>query len=213
MKNKKLKGKKGLKKVVREQQHEEMQLILHQVEIPVIEKFSNESLDRANEIKFLSGEVFTWKELVEAHFKYKRFIAAKKRDYEKTFPDEIYDQWRRLNGWNNKPHEKHHKPPIFGRYTKLFVYGRLPREILPTLEGLNNYIYPGIRLYKHFELVTDETYADIKGFIRDVISLAKMCNDMYEFRLKYAAKYGKPFSKSVCQMDAFRDNDNILGSI
>lgn len=36
---------------------------------------------------------------------------------------------------------------------------------------------------------------------------------MYEYRLKLAAVYGRPFSKSVFQMDAFRDNDDILKSI
>ncbi len=36
---------------------------------------------------------------------------------------------------------------------------------------------------------------------------------MYEYRLKLAAVYGAPFSKTVQQMDMFRNNDDILGSI
>lgn len=199
----------GLKKSTRELQHVEIQQILQQTELPIVNKFSDKSLDRANE-KFLllSGFETSWKELVEAHEKFKKFIAAKKRDYVKTFPDEIYDEWRRLNNWNKRPYAKHHKPPIFGRYTKLFIYGRLPREILPTLEDLNDYIYPGIRLYKHFELVTDQTYSDIKQYIQDVIDEARASDDMYEFRVRYAAKYGLPF-----QLSLFRDNDSIIASI
>lgn len=209
MKDKNQKTKKGLTREAREQHLEEMQQIFKQTEFPVNNKFSDEYLDRENEkLQLLNGTVTTWKALREAHYKFKRYIAAKKRDWEKTFPDDLYDHWRRLNGWDKDPYMKHHKPPIFGRYTKLFVYGRLPREILPTLEGLNDYIYPGIRLFRHFELVTNRTYSDIKGFIANVIEVAEKCNDMYEFRVMYAAKYGPPF-----QLSAFRDNDSILGSI
>jgi hypothetical protein len=209
MKNKKQKTKKGLTREAREAHREEMQQIFDKTEFPVINKFSDANLDRENEkFQLLSGEVTSWKKLREAHYKFKRYIAAKKRDYEKTFPDELYEHWRRLNGWDKDPYQSHHKPPIFGRYTKLFIYGRLPREILPALEDLNDYIYPGVRLYKHFELITDQTYEDIKGFINNCSQVAKKCNDMYEFRVKYAALYGPPF-----QLSAFRDNDEILGTI
>lgn len=189
-------------------------LLIQRTEEETLKQYSDYLLDRENEkFQLLNGVETSWKELREAHFKFMRFIAEIKRGYEKTFPPEIYSEWRRLNGWDKNPFQKHHKPIIFALYTILFIYGRFPKEILPTLEDLNKYIYPGIRLYKHFELLTDEGYKDIETFIQDVIKITRTCNDMYEFRVKYAAKYGKPFSKSVAQLDAFRDNDNLLNII
>lgn len=200
---------KQLKKIAEDEQ---LRLsLLNRSEELIVNKFSDQSLDRANEkFSLLSGVQTSWKELLEAHAKYTDFIASKKREHEKTFPDKLYMEWRRLNGWDKSPYAKHHKPPIFGTYTKLFVYGRLPKEILPVLEELNDYIYPGsgIRHFKHFELVSDKTYEDIKVFISEIIKVTENCNDMYEFRVKYAAKYGVPF-----QLSLHRDNDTILNSI
>jgi hypothetical protein len=191
-------------------EQQERQALIFSPEAFLPQKNIDKELEK---FQLLSGVETSWKELREAHFKYMRFIAAKKRDYAKTFPPEIYSEWRRLNGWDKKPHQKHQKPFIFSVYTVLFVYGRFPKEILPTLEDLNKFIYPGIRLYKHFELLTDEGYEDVKSFIQDVIKVAGTCSDMYEFRVKYAAKFGTPFCKTVAQLNVFRDNDSILSSI
>ena len=53
----------------------------------------------------------------------------------------------------------------------------------------------------------------MRGIINNAIKFAEFSSDLYEYRLKLAAKYGSPFSKTAFQMDAFRDNDNILNSI
>lgn len=146
-KNKETKPIKGLKREVRESHREEMQFILHQTELPIIHKFSDENFDRENE-KFLllSGVETSWKELKEAHLKLKKHINSKLREWEFTFPEDLYRQWRRLKGWDMNSKSR---PMIFAAYTVRDIYGSLPREIYTTLEGINEYIYPGIRMYRY----------------------------------------------------------------
>lgn len=165
-----------------------------------------------DEVHFMNGTVKTWKELQEAHLKFKKFINDKLRAWELTFPEELYRQWRKLKGWDM---DSKSRPMIFAYYTVRDIYGSLPREIYSTLDELNDYIYPGaaIRVYRYCQLVTKECHEDVRSIIETAIKLATSSNDIYEYRLKLAKVYGEPFSKTVQQMDMFRDNDGIVGSI
>ena len=173
---------------------------------PVSKKIDND------EVHFMNGTVKTWKELQEAHLKFKKFINDKLRAWELTFPEELYRQWRKLKGWDM---DSKSRPMIFAYYTVRDIYGSLPREIYSTLDELNDYIYPGaaIRVYRYCQLVTKECHEDVRSIIETAIKLATSSNDIYEYRLKLAKVYGEPFSKTVQQMDMFRDNDGIVGSI
>jgi hypothetical protein len=176
----------------------------------VLKQYSDYQLDRANEkFKLLSGVETSWKELFEAHLKFKQFISDKLRAWELTFPEELYRQWRRLNGWDMNAKSR---PMLFAYYTVRDIYGSLPREIYTTLDGLNEYIYPGIRAHRFFQLLTEECHEEVRNIIKAAIKFAESSKDIYEYRVKLASRYGKPFSKSVCQLDAFRNNDEILGS-
>jgi hypothetical protein len=93
------------------------------------------------------------------------------------------------------------------------IYGSLPKEIYITLEGINEIIYPGVRMHRHFQLLTEGCHEKVRDIIKSVIILAESSKDVYEYRVKLATVHGKPFSKSVFQLDAFRDNDEITKSI
>jgi len=183
-------------------------LLIQGADAEIAKSYTDYKLDRENEkLTLLSGVETSWKELKEAHLKFKKFISSKKREWEFTFPEELYRQWRRLNNWdiNSKT-----RPMIFAAYTVRDIYGCLPKEIYTTLEGINEYVYPGIRMYRYCQLLTEECHNDVRGIIGSVINIAKSSKDLYEYRVKLAAKHGKPFSKSAVQLDAFRDNDDIL---
>ncbi len=177
----------------------------------VLKQYSDYQLDRANEkFKLLSGVETSWKELFEANLKFKKFINEKLRDWELTFPEELYRQWRKLNNWDM---DSKSRPMVFAHYTVRDIYGSLPKEIYSTLDVLNEYVYPGIRRYRYCQLLTEDCHKDVREIIKKNIELATASNDMYEHRLKLAAVYGAPFSKTVFQIDAFRNNDEILKSI
>lgn len=204
--NKKDQQRKKVKKV--DPRHEEEQEKLF-AEADLISPASKK-IDK-DEIHFLGGTVTTWKELQEAHLKFKKIISNKVRGWELTFPEEIYRQWRKLNGWDM---DSKSRPMIFAHYTVRDIYGSLPREIYSTLDSLNEYIYPGasIRKYKHCQLLTQGCHKEVRKIIETAIEFATDSKDIYEYRLKLASRYGEPFSKTVFQMDLFRDNDNILGT-
>ncbi len=199
--------KKKLKKIDPKHQQEQEELFSKSDAISP----ANKSVDN-DEIHFINGVVKTWKELQEAHLKFKNFINDKIREWELTFPEEIYRQWRRLNGWDM---DSKSRPMIFAYYTVRDIYGSLPREIYSTLDYLNDYIYPGasIRIYRYCQLLTKECHEDVRNIIQAAIKLATSSKDIYEYRLKLAKVYGEPFSKTVQQIDMFRDNDDIINSI
>ncbi len=191
--------------------HELPSLLIKGADEEIKKQYSDYQLDRANEkFKLLSGLQTSWKELYDAHLKFKNYINSKLREWELTFPEELYRQWRRLNGWDM---DSNIRPMIFASYTIRDIYGSLPREIFSTLEVLNAYIYPGIRPYRYFQLLTPERHEMVKVIIDDAVKFATESKDIYEYRLKMVARHGKPFSKSVIQLDAFRNNDDILGTI
>lgn len=186
-------------------------LLIQGAEEEVLKQYSDYQFDRENEkFKLLSGVETSWKELYEAHLKLKEFINHKLRDWELTFPEELYRQWRRLNNWDI---DSKSRPMIFAAYTVRDIYGNLPREVYSTLDDLNEYIYPGIRMYRYCQLLTEDCHEEVRKIIKSVIDFATSSKDLYEYRLKLAARYGQPFSKTVYQLDAFRNNDEILKSI
>ena len=202
---------KGLTREARVLHQEEMQQILRQTELPIENKFSDENLDKEKEkFQLLCGVETSWKELTEAHLKFKKFINKNRREWEFTFPEELYRQWRRLNGWNM---DSKSRPIIFAAYTVRDIFGSLPKEIYLTLEVLNDYVFPGIRMYRYCQLLTEESHEEVRRIIKVAIRFAISSKDIYEYRLKLASVYGTPFSKSVFQLDAFRNNEEILNSI
>jgi len=185
------------------------ELLIQRTEEETLKQFSDYNLDRENEkFQLLSGVETSWKELKDAHRKYKKFISDKLRDWEFTFPEELYRQWRRLNNWDMNSKSR---PMIFAAYTVRDIYGSLPKEVYTTLDEINEYVYPGVRMFRYCQLLTEDCHAEVRRIIKSAIDIATTSKDLYEYRVKLAATHGIPFSKNITQLDAFRDNDSIIG--
>lgn len=187
------------KRQVAEQGKQQLiELLLQGPENKVQQKYSDRSLDRENEIiELLGGRQITLKQI-------KDIVSKCEQEYVTTFPPIFYSEIDRLNNWTRPEGKKHEKPPIVGRWTKEIIYGRFPKEVLPVLEQLNPYVGFGIRLYKHFQWLTPEGKAQLESFISDSIIVMQSSNTWYEFRVKYAKRFGVPF-----QLSAFENNDSI----
>lgn len=150
-------------------------LLIQRTEEEVAKQYSDNALDRENEkIQLLNGVETSWKELKEAHLKLKRYISEKIRDWEPTFGEELYRQWRKLNGWNMNSKSR---PMIFAAYTVRDIYGSLPKEIYETLEPINEFLYPGVRKYRYCRLVTEECHEQVREIIKSAIGFATSSNE------------------------------------
>lgn len=175
-----------------------IELLLQGPENKIQQKYSDRNLDRENEIiELIGGRKVTVRQI-------KDIIASREQEYVTTFPPIFYSEIDRLNNWNRPKGKRHEKPPIVGRWTKELIYGRFPKEVLPVIEQLNPYIGFGVRLYKHFQWLTPEGKKQLEGFIQDSISVMQSSSRWYEFRVKYAKRFGVPF-----QLSAFENNENI----
>ena len=176
-----------------------IEFLLQGAESKVENKFSNKNLDKEYEIiKLLGGGEISI-------FKMKIFIADCEQEYKKTFPQIFYSEIDRLNNWKRPKEKQNEKPPIVGRWTKEIIYGRFPKEVIQALEQLNPYIGFGLRLHKHFQWLTPESKNLLNEYIEESVSVMEDSSNWYEFRVKYAKKYGIAFQLSV-----FADNDKII---
>ncbi|CAN5159270.1 hypothetical protein BH23BAC1_BH23BAC1_27720 [soil metagenome] len=155
-------------------------------------KGSDKSLDqRIEKIELISGETL---DLIELRY----YLDSKINEYEKKFSQEYYREIFRLHGWaipENGIISK--KPSIVAQYTKDYIYGRFPREVLPAIETRNKYDKIGMRLYKHFQFLTPKRVIELEKFIEDSITIMKSCNYWDQFVAKHAIAYGHPFQTSL----------------
>jgi len=162
------------------------QLLIDLTENRSQSELSDHILDRESErIQLISGE---YTSIYERRQRL-RVISSMKREYEKRFPQEYFDQIFRLHGWP-LPKNKSHRPAIIGRYTNQIIYGRFDRDILPTLQILNPYIEFGIRKDKHFQWLNDRGLLELDKYIKESVDMMRKSNDWYEFRFEYAKKFG-----------------------
>lgn len=187
------------KQVAEQGKQQLIELLLQGPEKKVQEKFSDKNLDRENEIiELLGGRSITLKQV-------RGVIAKCEQEYVATFPPIFYSEIDRLNNWSRPKEKRHEKPPIVGRWTKEIIYGRFPKDVLPVLEKLNPYVGFGMRLYKHFQWLTPEGKLQLESFIADSVNLMQTCNTWYEFRVKYAKRFGVAFQLSLLEA-----NDEIF---
>ena len=155
-------------------------------------KGSDKALDQRNEkFKLLSGETIDLKELAE-------YIDDKINTYKPRYTQSWYKEVFRLNGWDMPKNGKISKKPlVVARYTIDIIYGRFPKEVLPVLEVKNKYYKIGVRLFKHFQLLTPEKVSKLEDYIKESEEIMKRCKTWDEFEREHAKVYGLPFQLSI----------------
>ena len=116
--------------------------------------------------------------------KLRAFIADDLRDWEKTFPDELWEEFGRLTNWQGPLHSR---PKWWGKLVTELIYDTLDPDVSKYLK--NNKPPPGV---KWFQQLT-ETYGARKLVSRcyEVIGMSKSCTTMHELRGMVAHHYGK----------------------
>jgi hypothetical protein len=118
--------------------------------------------------------------------KLRAFIADELREWEKTFPDELWEQFGRLTNWRGSLHRR---PKWWGHLVMELIYEALDPDIARYLRENKPKPYHGS--HYHRWLTADIGLKALIPHIYEVIGIAITCRDMKELREKVAEHYGR----------------------
>lgn len=116
--------------------------------------------------------------------KLKAYIAEELRDWEKTFPDELWEEFGRLTKWQGPLYSR---PKWWGKLVMELIYDALDKDIADHLR--NN--KPPSRHGQNYHqwLTSDVGLKALIPHINQVIGIARTCDTMKELRDKVAHYY------------------------
>lgn len=118
--------------------------------------------------------------------KLRAFIADELREWEKTFPDELWEQFGRLTNWKGSLHSR---PKWWGHLVMELIYDALDPDIAKYLRENKPKPYHGQNYHQWF--TQDIGLKALVPHIFEIIGIAKTCHDMGELREKVAESYGR----------------------
>jgi P63C domain/Bacteriophage CI repressor helix-turn-helix domain len=116
--------------------------------------------------------------------KLRAFIAEELRDWEKTFPDELWEEFGRLTNWGGSLTSR---PKYWGKLVIELIYDTLDPDVAKYLR--ENRPPPGVRW--HQNLTENYGVRQLVSRCFEIVGLAKSCKTMGELRKKVAHHYGK----------------------
>jgi len=111
------------------------------------------------------------------------YLDGKLNRWTKTFPDEFYEQFFRLKGWDYENLKAGDiKPGEVGGFTRDQVYRRLHPGIVRELEDRNPLIAPGRRRQKHHQWLSREIgHPALANHIHAIIVIMRLSSDWIHF--------------------------------
>ncbi|MCI0356679.1 MAG: P63C domain-containing protein [Acidobacteria bacterium] len=118
--------------------------------------------------------------------KLKAYLAEEMRDWEKTFPDELWQEFGRLTNWKGSVT---HRPKYWGHLVTELVYQYLDADVCRWLK--DNKPQPQKGRNWHQWLTDQYGLRKLIQHIYTLIGVSKTCHNMRELRDKMAEMYGK----------------------
>lgn len=118
--------------------------------------------------------------------KLQAYIAEELRDWEKTFPDELWEMFGRLTNWQGPIHSR---PKWWGHLVNELVYQALDPDVADYLKRNKPKPFHGQNY--HQWLSEDVGLKALVQHIYKVIGMGDGCTDMRELRDKVAKRYGR----------------------
>jgi hypothetical protein len=118
--------------------------------------------------------------------KLQAYIAEELRAWEKTFPDELWEQFGRLTNWKGSLHSR---PKWWGHLVNELIYQALDPDVAKYLKENKPKPFHGQNY--HQWLSDDVGLKSLIPHIYKVIGMAEDCRDMRELRDKVAKRYGR----------------------
>ena len=120
----------------------------------------------------------------ELQVKLRAFIADELRAWEKTFPDDLWEEFGRLTNWQGPLHSR---PKYWGKLVIELIYDTLDPDVAIYLR--ENRPLPSIRW--HQQLTENYGVRQLVSRCYEIIGLSKSCDTIEELRLKVGHHYGK----------------------
>jgi P63C domain len=117
--------------------------------------------------------------------KLRAFIAEELRAWEKTFPDELWEEFGRLTNWQGALHSR---PKWWGKLVTELIYDTVDPDVAKYLK--DNKPAPGVKW--HQQLTENYGARQLVSRCFEIIGMAKTCRSMHELREKVAQHYGHP---------------------
>lgn len=118
--------------------------------------------------------------------KIRAFISEELRAWEKTFQDELWEEFGRLTHWQGSLQQR---PKYWGKLVLELIYDAMDPDVAKYLK--ENKPKPRHGLNYHQWLSEDLGVKALTTHLNQVIGIAKTCNTMEELRHKVALYYGK----------------------
>ncbi|WP_252108958.1 MULTISPECIES: P63C domain-containing protein [unclassified Halomonas] len=115
--------------------------------------------------------------------KLKAFIAEELRAWEKTFPDELWQEFGRLTGWTGPLHSR---PQWWGKLVIELIYDTLDPDVAQYLRENR----PEKGIHWHRQLTDNVGVRALVSRCWEVVGLAKSCDNIRELRERVAHHYG-----------------------
>jgi hypothetical protein len=115
--------------------------------------------------------------------KLRAFIADELRAWEKTFPDELWQEFGRLTGWSGNLHSR---PKWWGKLVIELIYDTLDTDVAKYLRDNR----PPAGVHWHRQLTDNVGIRALVSRCYEVIGMAKTCTNMRELRDRVAEHYG-----------------------
>ncbi|ELY4540685.1 P63C domain-containing protein [Cronobacter sakazakii] len=116
--------------------------------------------------------------------KLRAFIAEELRAWEKTFPDELWEEFGRLTGWSTPLQTR---PKWWGKLVIELIYDTLDPDVAKYLRENK----PSTGVHWHRQLTENIGVRQLVSRCWEVIGVAKTCDTMHELRSRVAHHYGK----------------------
>lgn len=116
--------------------------------------------------------------------KLKAFIADELRAWEKTFPDELWEEFGRLTGWKEPLRSR---PKWWGKLVIELIYETLDPDVAAYLKANR----PPAGVHWHRQLTENYGARQLVSRCFEIVGMAKDCHSINELRSKVALHYGK----------------------
>lgn len=119
-------------------------------------------------------------------WKLKLYLEEEMREWEKTFPDELWLEFGRLTGWKDPISSR---PKYWGKLVMELVYGYLDEDVAQWLR--DNAPAPRHGQNYHQWLSSQYGLKKLTEHIWLLVGVASTCSTMHELRAQMAHKFGK----------------------